>query len=58
METLIQTIKINTLDVGMEFSIGKCAMLIMICGKRQIKEGIELPNPKRIRTLREKETYK
>ena len=27
-------------------------------GKRQITEGIELPNPERIRSLREKENYK
>ena len=30
----------------------------MKSGKRQITEGIELPNQGKIRTLREKETYK
>ena len=30
----------------------------MESGKRQIKEGIELPNQKRIRTLGEAENYK
>ena len=31
-------------DIRMEFSIEKCAMLIMKSGKRQMTEGIELPN--------------
>ena len=30
----------------------------MRSGKRQIAEGIELPNQERMRTLGEKETYK
>ena len=42
----------------MDFGIEKCDMLIMTCGKRQITEGIELPNQERIRTLGEKENYK
>ena len=33
-------------------------MLILKSGQKQITEGIELPNQKRIRTLGEKETYK
>ena len=33
-------------------------MLIMRGGKRQIREEIELSNQEKIRTLREKETYK
>ena len=41
----------------MEFGIGKFAMLIMKTGKRSLRAGIELPNHK-IRTLKEKETYK
>ena len=30
----------------------------MKSGKRQIREGIELPNQERIKALREKENYK
>ena len=41
-------------DVGMEFGIGKCAMLIMKNEKRKIIQGIGLPNQERIRALREK----
>ena len=45
-------------DIGMEFGIGKCAMLIMISRKQQMTEGIELLNQAKIRTLEGKETYK
>ena len=38
--------------------IEKIAMLIMKSGKRHITDGMELPNQDKIRTLREKETYK
>ena len=38
LETLIQAIIINSEDIGLEFGMGKCAMLIM--RKRQITEGI------------------
>ena len=46
------------MDIGMEFGREKCTILIMKSGKRQIMEGIELPNQKRIRTLGQKENYK
>ena len=42
----------------MEFGIEKCAILRMRNEKRQITEGIEQPNPERIRMLGEKESYK
>ena len=44
LETLIQTVKIYSEDIGMEFGIEKCTMVIMKSGKRQITEGIELSN--------------
>ena len=53
LETLIQTVRIYRQDIGMEFGIKKCAMLIMRCGKRQTKEIQE-----RIRMVGEKENYK
>ena len=58
LETLIRTIRIYSQDIGMEFGIEKWAMLIMRSRKRQKMEGIELPNWKRIRMLRERKTYK
>ena len=42
----------------MEFGIEKCAMLVMKSGKRQLTDGIELPNKDKIKTLAENETYK
>ena len=42
----------------MEFGIEKCASLIKKRGKQQVTEVIELPNPGKIRTLGEKNTYK
>ena len=58
LETLIQTVRIYSQDVGMEFDIEKCDMLVMKSGKWYITEGVELPNQVVIRTLGEKETYK
>ena len=44
LETLIQAVRIYSEDIGTEFDIEKCAMLIMKSGKRHMTEGIELPN--------------
>ena len=57
LETLIQTVRIYGEDIGMEFGIEKCAMLLMRSRKRHITEGFQLPNQV-IRTLGEKETFK
>ena len=38
----MQTIRIYSEDTGIEFSIEKCAMLIMKVWKRNITEGIKL----------------
>ena len=58
LETLIQTVKIYSQDIKMEFGIEKWSMLVMRSGKRHMTEGVELPNQVIIRTLGEKETYK
>ena len=44
-------------DIGIEFGIEKCAILIMKSGKRETAEGIELLSQKSIRTIGEKENY-
>ena len=41
LEILIQTIKIFSQDIGMEFGIEKRAMLIIKSGKSKIIEGIK-----------------
>ena len=58
LETLIHAFRIYSQDIGMEFGIEKCAMLVMKSGKRHMTDGMELPNNDRIRTLEENETYK
>ena len=58
LETLIQVVRIYSLDIRMEFGIEKCAMLIVKNCKWQIRKGIELANQEKIRTQAEKETYK
>ena len=42
----------------MEFGIEKCVMLVMKSGKRQLTDGLELPNKDKIKTLAENETFK
>ena len=58
MEILIHALRIYSQDIGMEFDIEKCAMLVMKSGKRHLTDEIELPNQNKIRTPGEKETYK
>ena len=45
-------------DIGMEFGIEKCVMLVMKSRKRHFMDKIELPNRDKIRTLGVMESYK
>ena len=58
LETLIHAVRIYSQDIGMEFDIEKCAMLVMKSGKRYVTDEMELPNQDKIRTLAENETCK
>ena len=58
LESLIHAVRIYSKDIGMEFGIEICAMLVMKSGKRHLTEGMKLANQDKIRTFREKETYK
>ena len=49
---------IENKDIGMEFDIGKCAMLVMEKGKIVKSVGVELPDGKVINSLQEGESYK
>ena len=57
LETLIQTVKIYSQNIGIEIGIEKCAMLVMKSSKRHMMEGVALPNHEKLRTLGEKEIY-
>ena len=58
LEILKHTVRIYSQDIGMEFGIEKCALLVMKSGKRHLIDEIDLPNPDKIRTLTENETDK
>ena len=57
-DTLINTVRIFCNDIGMEFGISKCAILIMKRGKMSRSEGIEMPDNQVIKGLNEGEGYK
>ena len=44
LEILIQEVRINYQNIGKEFGKEKCTMQIMKSWKREMTEGIELPN--------------
>ena len=61
LETLIPAVRICSRDIGIEFSIEKCAiplklMLVMKNGKRHLIDGMELPNQDKIRAEKRKPT--
>ena len=58
MDSLIQTVCVYSEDIGMEFGIEKCAMLVIVKGKIMKSVGIELPDGKVIKSLQEGESYK
>ena len=58
MDSLVQTVRVFSEDIGMEFGIEKCAMLMMEKGKIVKSAGIELPDGKVTKLLQEGESYK
>ena len=58
LETVIPAVRIYNQDIGREFDIEKCAMLVMKSGKRHMTDRMELPNQDKFRTLGENGTYK
>ena len=58
LDSLVQTVRVFSEDIGMEFGIEKCAMLVLEKGKIVKSVGLELPNGKVIRSLQEGESYK
>ena len=58
LNSLIQTVRVFSKDIGMQFGIDKCAMLVMKKGKIVKSDGIQLPSDKVIKSLEEGESYK
>ena len=58
LDSLIRTVCVFSADIGMEFGIEKCAMLVMEKGKIVKSVGLESPDGKVIKSLQEGESYK
>ena len=58
LDSLVQTVRVFSEDIGMEFGIEKCAMLVVKKGKIVKSVGIELPDGKVIKSLQKGESYK
>ena len=52
MDSLVETVHVFSEDIGMEFDIEKCAMLVMEKGKIVKSVGKELPDGKVINHYR------
>ena len=55
---LVQAVQVFSEDIGMEFGIEQCAMLVMENGKIVKPVGVELPDGKVIKSLQQGESYK
>ena len=58
LDSLEQTVRVFSEDTGMEFFIEKCDMLVMEKRKIVKSVGIDLPDGKVMKSLREGESYK
>ena len=58
LTSLVQTVRIFSSDIGMEFGVDKCAVLILKRGKKTLSDGIDLPHGKQIKSLNTNDSYK
>ena len=58
LDSLVQTVRIFSGDIGMQFGISKSAMLQMKRGKVVQSYGIELPSGETIKLLEDEKEYK
>ena len=58
VDSLIQRVRVFCEDIGMEFGIEKCAVLVMKRGKVVKSKGIKLPDYKTIQGLNDGDSYK
>ena len=56
LDSLVQTVRVFSEAIGMEFGIEKCAILVMEKGKIVKSVGIEFPDGKAIKSLQEGES--
>ena len=55
LDSLVQTVRIFSSDIGMTFGIEKCAMVEMKRGKLIDSDGLDLPEGEKIRSLQDEE---
>ena len=53
LESLIQTVRLFSRDIGMECRVEKCAVLTLKKGKMANSDGVALPNKTAMRGLKE-----
>ena len=58
IDSLVQTVRIFSDDIGMKFGLEKCAAMTTKRGKRVHSDGIALPDGTQLRALGEEESYK
>ena len=58
LDALVQTVRVFSEDIGMDFGIEKCAMLLMEKGKIVKSVDIEFSDGRVIKTLQKDESYK
>ena len=58
LDTLVQTVRVFSKDIGMEFGTEKCAMLVIEKGNIAKSVSIKLPDGKVIKSLQEGKSYK
>ena len=58
LDPLVNTVQIFSLDIGMEFGIDKCGILVMKRGRYKNSEGIKLPNDQEIKGINLDNGYK
>ena len=56
IDSLVKTVQVISKDIGMEFGIKKCGVVIMKRGKLSKTDGIALPNGETIKEV-EKSGY-
>ena len=56
LDSLVQAMHVFSKDIGMGFSIEKCAMLVIEIGKIVKSVGVELPDSKVTKSLQEGES--
>ena len=58
LDSFVQTVRIFSTDIKIEFGNEKCTVLVLKRGKVVKSEGIKLPDNKKMRSLKENEGYK